>query len=204
MTSFDDLLSNVPVAQIASKLGVDEATATTAINAAVPVLLGGFQAQAGNPDVGLNLEGEVANQPATLLDGGVDIDQVDVDNGSQIVDQTFGAEKNTVISALGGVGGGNGQDLMAKLLPMLAPIVLAYLSKKMLGGGAAGGAPATETAAAGGGAGPLGDILGSLLGGATGGKGGAGGLGDILGKAVGQNAGSVLGNVLGGLLGGKK
>ncbi|MEV6070058.1 DUF937 domain-containing protein [Nocardia sp. NPDC052001] len=199
MTSFDDLLSNVPVAQIADKLGVDEATATTAINAAIPVLLGGFQAQAGNPDEGLNLEGEVANQPHGLLDGGVDIDKVDVDNGSQIVDQTFGAEKNTVISALGNVGGGNAQDLMAKLLPLLAPIVLAYLGKKAMGGGGAatGGG---ETAAAG--SGGIGDILGSLLGGATGGKGG-GGLGDILGKAVGQNAGNVLGNVLGGLLGKK-
>lgn len=201
MTSFDDLLSNVPVAQIADKLGVDEATATTAINAAIPVLLGGFQAQAGNPEVGLNLEGEVANHPLGLLDGGVDIDQVDTATGSQIVDQTFGTEKNTVISALGGGGGAQGQELMAKLLPMLAPIVIAYLGKKMLGGGAA--APA-DTAAAGGSGGGIGDILGSLLGGATGGKGGAGGLSDILGKAVGQNAGSVLGNVLGGLLGGKK
>ncbi|WP_067568409.1 DUF937 domain-containing protein [Nocardia acidivorans] len=197
MTSFDDLLSNVPVAQIADKLGVDEATATTAINAAIPVLLGGFQAQAGNPDVGLNLEGEVANQPLGLLDGGVDITQVDTENGNQIVDQTFGTEKNTVISALGNVGGGNAQDLMAKLLPMLAPIVLAYLGKKAMGGG--GAATGGETAAGGGG---IGDILGSLLGGAAGGKGG-GGLGDILGKAVGQNAGNVLGNVLGGLLGKK-
>ncbi|WP_330183593.1 DUF937 domain-containing protein [Nocardia sp. NBC_01503] len=198
MTSFDDLLSNVPVAQIADKLGVDEATATTAINAAIPVLLGGFQAQAGNPDVGLNLEGEVANQPHGLLDGGVDINQVDTENGNQIVDQTFGTEKNTVISALGNVGGGNAQDLMAKLLPMLAPIVLAYLGKKAMGGG--GAATGGEAAASGGGG--IGDILGSLLGGATGGKGG-GGLGDILGKAVGQNAGNVLGNVLGGLLGKK-
>ncbi|MGW3539683.1 DUF937 domain-containing protein [Nocardia niigatensis] len=194
MTSFDDLLSNVPVAQIAERLGVDEATAKTAIDAAVPVLLGGFQAQAGNPEVGLNLENEVANQPHGLLDGGVDIDQVDVSNGSQIVDQTFGAEKNTVLSALGNVGGSNiSQDLMGKLLPMLAPIVLAYLSKKALGGGNGAGAPSS---------GGIGDLLGSLLGGATGGNAG-GGLGDILGKAVGQNAGSVLGSVLGGLLGRK-
>ncbi|WP_040803518.1 DUF937 domain-containing protein [Nocardia concava] len=196
MTSFDDLLSQVPVAQIAEKLGVDEATAKTAIDAAVPVLLGGFQAQAGNPETGLNLENEVANQPHALLDGGVDIDQVDTNSGSQIVDQTFGAEKNTVISALGNVGGSAiSQDLMGKLLPMLAPIVLAYLGKKALGGG--GGGAAAESSSGG-----IGDILGSLLGGATGGN-KSGGLGDILGKAMGQNAGNVLGNVLGGLLGKK-
>ncbi|MEU6581984.1 DUF937 domain-containing protein [Nocardia sp. NPDC046763] len=194
MTSFDDLLSNVPVAQIAEKLGVDEATAKTAIDAAVPVLLGGFQTQVGNPEVGLNLESEVAGQPHGLLDGGVDMSQVDVSNGNQIVDQTFGAEKNTVISALGNVGGNNiSQDLMGNLLPMLAPIVLAYLGKKALsGGGGAAGQPG----------GGIGDLLGSLLGGATGGNSG-GGPGDIPGRAVGQNAGSVLGNVLGGLLGKK-
>ncbi|MTE11308.1 DUF937 domain-containing protein [Nocardia aurantiaca] len=192
MTSFDDLLANVPVAQIAEKLGVDEATAKTAIDAAVPVLLGGFQTQAGNPDVGLNLENEVANQPHGLLDGGVDIDQVDVVNGSQIVDQTFGADKNTVINALGNVGGSDiSQDLIGRLLPMLAPIVLAYLSGKALGGVAA------EP-----GGGGLGDILGGLLGGATGGNTG-GDLGSILGKAVGRNAGSALGTVLGDLLGKK-
>ncbi|MFF0631000.1 DUF937 domain-containing protein [Nocardia sp. NPDC004151] len=198
MTSFDDLLSQVPIAQIAEQLGVDEATAKTAVGAAVPVLLGGFQAQAGNPEVGLNLENEVANQPLGLLDGGVDMSQVDTSTGSQIIDQTFGAEKNTVISALGNVGGSNiSGDLMGKLLPMLAPIVLAYLGKKMLGGGGAAAQPGAA------GAGGLGDILGSLLGGATSGQGGTGGLGDILGKAMGQNAGGVLGSVLGGLLGKK-
>lgn len=203
MTSFDDLLSQVPVAQIADKLGVDQATATTAIGAAIPVLLGGFQAKAGNPDAAAHLEGEIAKQPDDLLEGGVDIEQVDTTAGNQVVEQTFGAETNTVMSALGNVGGSAiTQDLMSKLLPMLAPIVLAYVGKKMLGGAGAGGGAATGTQASGGG---IGDILGSLLGGATGGgQGGSGGLGDILGKAVGQNAGSVLGNVLGGLLGGKK
>lgn len=199
MTSFDDLLSQVPVSQIASKLGVDEATANTAIQSAIPVLLGGLQAKASNPEAATAIEGEIAKQPDDLLDGGVDIEQVDVDGGNQIVDQTFGAEKNTVISALGDVGGA-GNDLMGKLMPMLAPIVLAYLGKKMLGGGAAGGGAATQASGGGG----LGDILGGLLGGATQGGNASGGLGGALGDALGKNAGSVLGNVLGGLLGGKK
>lgn len=199
MTSFDDLLSQVPVSQIASKLGVDEATANTAIQSAIPVLLGGLQAKASNPEAASAIEGEIAKQPDDLLEGGVDIEQVDVDGGNQIVDQTFGAEKNTVISALGDVGGA-GNDLMGKLMPMLAPIVLAYLGKKMLGGGAAGGGAATQASGGGG----LGDILGGLLGGATQGGNAGGGLGGALGDALGKNAGSVLGNVLGGLLGGKK
>ncbi|MFI6870420.1 DUF937 domain-containing protein [Nocardia sp. NPDC050406] len=197
MTSFDDLLSQVPVSQIATKLGVDEATANTAIKAAIPVLLGGLQAKASNPEAAAAIEGEIAKQPDDLLDGGVDIEQVDVAGGHQIVDQTFGTEKNTVINALGDVGGA-GNDLMGKLMPMLAPIVLAYLGKKVMGGTGTGTAAQS-------GAGGLGDILGSLLGGATGGSGNAsGGLGGVLGDALGKNAGNVLGNVLGGLLGGKK
>ncbi|NNH76088.1 DUF937 domain-containing protein [Nocardia uniformis] len=199
MTSFDDLLSQVPVSQIATKLGVDEATANTAIAAAIPVLLGGLQAKASNPEAAGAIEGEIAKQPDDLLDGGVDIEQVDVDGGHQIVDQTFGTEKSTVISALGDVGGA-GNDLMGKLMPMLAPIVLAYIGKKMLGGGAVADAGATTQATGGG----LGDILGGLLGGATQGGNAAGGLGGVLGDALGKNAGGVLGNVLGGLLGGKK
>ncbi|MER7849506.1 DUF937 domain-containing protein [Kitasatospora sp. NPDC096077] len=50
MSSFDDLLAQVPIAQIASKLGVDEKTATNAVVAALPTLLGGLQANANKPE----------------------------------------------------------------------------------------------------------------------------------------------------------
>ncbi|MFQ6397792.1 DUF937 domain-containing protein [Nocardia sp. KC 131] len=50
MTSFDDLLSQVPITQIAEKLGVDENTATTAVKAALPTLLGGLQANTAQPE----------------------------------------------------------------------------------------------------------------------------------------------------------
>ncbi|WP_330252027.1 DUF937 domain-containing protein [Nocardia sp. NBC_00565] len=187
MTSFDDLLSQVPIAQIADKLGVDQATATNAVKAALPTLLGGLQAKATEPEGAASLAGAL-DQHGDLVEGegAVDIDQVDVGDGSKIVDKVFGAEKNTVISALGATKSAGCNDLVAKLLPMLAPIVMAYLAKQMSGGDAA--APQTQSG------GGIGDILGSLLGG----SGKSGGIGGAIGEALAKNADGALGGLFGG------
>ncbi|MFE3542578.1 DUF937 domain-containing protein [Nocardia sp. NPDC059177] len=195
MTSFDDLLSQVPIAQIADQLGVDQATATTAVTAALPTLLGGLQANAAQPQGAAALLGALDNHGGLVEGAGaVDLNQVDVADGEKIVDNVFGSEKNTVISALGGTGEAGGSALIGKLLPILAPIVLAYLAKQVTGGG---GAAAPAPQASGGG---LGDLLGGLLGGA----GSTGGLGGMIGDALSKNSGGALGSVLGGLLGGKR
>ncbi|MBC7301759.1 MAG: DUF937 domain-containing protein [Nocardia sp.] len=197
MTSFDDLLSQVPIAQIADQLGVDQATATTAVQAALPTLLGGLQANAAQPQGAASLLGALDNHGGLVEgQGAVDLQQVDVGDGEKIVDNVFGGEKNTVISALGAGGGTGGNDLIGKLLPILAPIVLAYLAKQLTGGGTAA-APAPQQTQAGGG---LGDLLGGLLGGSS----NTGGLGGVIGEALSKNAGGALGSVLGGLLGGKR
>jgi hypothetical protein len=197
MTSFDDLLSQVPIAQIADQLGVDQATATTAVQAALPTLLGGLQVNANEPQGAASLLGALDDHGGLVEgEGAVDLGQVDVGDGEKIVDNVFGSEKNTVISALGGTGGTGGNDLIGKLLPILAPIVLAYLAKQMTGGGAAAPAPQQQPTGGGG----LGDLLGGLLGG----SGNAGGLGGVIGDALAKNAGGGLGSILGGLLGGKR
>ncbi|MFD6390971.1 DUF937 domain-containing protein [Nocardia sp. NPDC060259] len=196
MTSFDDLLSQVPIAQIADQLGVDQATATNAVQAALPTLLGGLQANAAEPRGAASLLGALDNHGGLVEgDGAVDLRQVDVADGEKIVDNVFGDEKNTVISALGGTGGTGGNDLIGKLLPILAPIVLAYVAKQLTGGGGAA-AQAPQPQASGGG---LGDLLGGLIGGST----NSGGLGGVIGEALSKNAGGGLGGILGGLLGGK-
>ncbi|MFC4124537.1 DUF937 domain-containing protein [Nocardia rhizosphaerae] len=196
MTSFDDLLSQVPIAQIADQLGVDQATATTAVQAALPTLLGGLQANATQPQGAASLLGAL-DQHGGLVEGegAVDLQQVDTADGEKIVNNVFGDEKNTVISALGDTAGTGGNDLIGKLMPILAPIVLAYVAKQLTGGGGGTAAPAPQ--ASGGG---LGDLLGGLLGGST----NSGGLGGAIGEALSKNAGGALGGILGGLLGGKR
>ena len=201
MTSFDELLSNVPVAQIAQRLGVDEATARTSVQAALPNLLGGIRTNASRPEGAAALMGALGRHDPGLVagEGSVDIGKVDAADGAKIVEKVFGGEKHTVSSALGATEGTGGNQLIAQLLPILAPIVLAYLSKHLLGGNAAPQpeAPAPAPTPSGGG---IGDILGGLLGGST----GNGGIGGVIGKAIAENAGAAIGSVLGGLLGGKR
>jgi hypothetical protein len=198
MASLDDLLSQIPISQIAAKLGVDEATATAAVKSAIPTLVGGLEANAQDPAGAASLESALTQHadPA-LLTGGVDIDQVDAADGEKIVSNVFGDNTNQVISALGDTGGAGGSNLIAKLLPILAPIVLAFVAKQFTGGGAA--APAQAQAGGGG----IGDLLGGLLGGGGQSAGGLGNvLGSLLGGASGGGAAGGIGDLLGGLLGG--
>ncbi len=192
MSTIDDLLSQLPIDQIASRLGVDPQTAQAAVEHALPALLGGLQANAQNPASAAALGNALSNHNSNLLDDGVDLDQVDAKDGSKIVGHVFGGQQDQVVSQLGSVSGLS-SGLIGKLLPMLAPIVMAYLAKQFFGGHGASTPSATATGggsapadASGSGGGGLADILGGLLGG-----GGAGGL----------DLGSILGS-LGGLLGG--
>lgn len=195
MASIDDLLSQIPIGQIAAKLGVDEATAETAVRSAIPTLVGGLEANSQDPAGAASLESALQKHADDgLLEGGIDIDQVDAADGEKIVSNVFGDNTNQVVSALGGVGGAGDSSLVSKLLPILAPIVLAYVAKQFGGGGAA--APAQAQSGGG-----LGDLLGGLLGG--GGQ-SAGGLGNVLGGLLGGSGGAAggIGDLLGGLLGG--
>jgi|ERR1700755_2762568 hypothetical protein len=187
MSGLEDLLAQIPTSDIANKIGVDEAEVNQAVQLLVPVLVGGLHENAQDPDHASKIE-SAADSHASLLDGGVNVDHVDQQEGQQAIARIFGGnDAAQVASALAG-GGGN-SDLLKQLLPILAPIVLAYVGKQLTG---KSGAPANE--AAGGGA--LNDVLGSILGGMGGNK----SLGSVLGNVLGSKAG----DILGGLLGGKK
>jgi hypothetical protein len=207
MAGLDDLFAEIPVQDIASKLGVDESEVNSAIQTLVPALVGGLQHNVQSDDIDSSkLESAVNTQAASgLLDGGVSVDQVDQHEGDKIVANIFGGnDSNQVASALAG-GGAGSSNLLKQLLPILAPIVLAYIGKQLTKGGGAA-APAQPQAQAAGGGG-LGEVLGSILGG-SGGGGGNNALGSILGSVLGGGgqggAGGALGDILGGLLGGKK
>ncbi|OBG87562.1 hypothetical protein A5733_09475 [Mycobacterium sp. NS-7484] len=205
MAGLDDLFAQIPVADIANKLGADEGEVSAAIKTLVPALVGGVaeNVQADNIDSS-DLESAVTAQGASgLLDGGVSVDQVDANEGNQIVSKIFGGNDSTqVASALSGAGAG-GSNLIKQLLPILAPIVLAYIGKQF----AQNNAPAQSAPQPQASSGGLGDILGSILGGAAGGGGGSNNpLGSILGSVLGGGGGqgNAIGEILGGLLGGKK
>jgi hypothetical protein len=200
MAELDDLINQIPVADIASKLGANEGEVNSAIRTLVPALVGGIQQNVEKDDIdSSDLESAVTQHGASgLLDGGVSVDQVDAKEGDQLVARIFGGnDSNQVASALSGTGAG-GSDLVKKLLPIITPIVLAYIGKKLTQGSAP--APTPQAAPSGGG---LTDILGSILGGGKP-SGGDNPLGSILGSVLGGDKGGAIGDILGGMLGGKK
>ena len=208
MAGLDDLLNQIPVADIASKLGADQGEVTQAIQTLVPTLLGTLHENVQADDIdSVQLEKTVIAEGQTdLLDGGVNVDQLDENQGNQMIASLFGGnDTNQVASALAG-GGAPGGDLIKRLLPMLAPIVLAYVGKQF--SQRQSGAGAQAQAAPGGGGGGIGDVLGSILGGASGGGAANNPLGSILGSVLGGGAaggqGGALGSILGGLLRGGK
>jgi hypothetical protein len=179
MDNVDEIVANIPMNALADQLGVDPGTAETAVRQALPALLGGLRANAADPSGEASLAGALEQHPPDLVEGGVDLNQVDPEDGEKIVGHIFGSNTDQVAQTLGGNLGGSG-DLIKKLLPLLAPIVLSYLSRRMRDGAAT---PGDQQG------GGLGDALGSILGG--------------LGAGSGQQTqgGSIL-DMLGGLLGG--
>ena len=205
MSQYEELLSAIPVSQLAQQVGADEAEVSAAVQQVLPALVGGLSMNARQPEGAAAL----TNALGSHTDDDVsDLNKVDTDDGAKIVNHIFGNQSDAVVSQLGGLGGGAGGGLVKKLLPILAPIVLSFLAKKLSASGGLGGA------------------MGDILGGATGqaptqadaapqqpaGQGGVGDLlGDLLGGAVGQNpqgkagdGGFGLDDLLGGLLGGKR
>jgi hypothetical protein len=209
MPSIDDLLDQLPLDQIAAQLGVDRATAESATRAALPALVEGMQANAQDQERAASLVRAIAGHaqsaaPDSLAD-------VDTDDGAKIVNHVFGDNTDAVVNQLGGLGGGS--ELVKKLLPLLAPLLMGFLAKQF-GGAAKESAGTLDSAddttgddSSGGG---IGDLLKGSLGGLFGdesgsdGGGSSGGLGDLLGGLLGGGSGSSgggLGDLLGGLLG---
>lgn len=192
--ALDALLSQVPVGELAAKLGVDEDTALAAVKQALPGLLGGLAVNASSDEGKAQLEGALSKHTPT--DGKISLDAIDEKDGEKIVKHVLGDKQDAVANALGQQAGNAGiAKLIPMLLPLLAPIVMQFLAGKKQQ------APAQAEEAGGG----IGDVLGGLLGGLTGGgqaKSQSGGIGDLLGGLLGGGGGKAQGGGIGGLLGG--
>ena len=118
MAGLEDLYNQIPVADIASKLGADQGEVNQAIQTLVPTLLGSIQHNVVAEDIDSSkLESAIAAEGASgLIDGGVNVDDVDTGQGEQFVARIFGGnDTNQVASALAGTGAGGG-DLIKRLL----------------------------------------------------------------------------------------
>ena len=169
MAGIEDLLNQIPLDQIAGQLGLDPDQARSAAESGLGALMKGMEANAQDPNGAASLAGALSDHSQNDVSSLAAIDTAD---GQKIVQNIFGDNTDAVMSALGDTGGGS--STFAKLLPMLAPIVMSFLGRKMAGGGQAAGANA------GSGGGGLADVLGGMLGGGSG-----GGLADVLGGMLG-------------------
>lgn len=128
-------LQGAPARQVADQLGIDPAQASSAIGTALPLLLGALGRNASQP------------QGAQALLGALQKDHAGLDVGSVLgsVLGGGGGGASNVEGLLGHIFGGNRQRAQAgvaqatglqqgqasQLLKILAPIVMAYLARRM-------------------------------------------------------------------------
>lgn len=163
------------VRQLGSQLGLDEAQTASALSALVPALSAGLRQNAQSPD-GLSgllsaLSGgahqRYIDDPAALGDAGT------VADGNGILSHVLGSkEVSRQVAAQAGAQTGIGPEVMKRMLPLVAALVMGAMSQRAASGG--GVSPASPT--------------------------GAGGLLEMLGGALDQNRdGSAIDDILGGL-----
>ncbi|WP_285813941.1 MULTISPECIES: DUF937 domain-containing protein [unclassified Microbacterium] len=196
----DEILKQVPIGDIAQKLGVSEDVARQAVQEGGAALIGGLAKNAESPEGSAAIEAALAKHDG--FSGASSLDDVDEADGEKIVSHVFGGNADQVAQTLTSDQKTAGIDF-GKLLPILAPIVMGLIANGQKGSTGGGGG--------------LGDILGGLLGGGQQqgqAAGTGGGLGDILGGLGGLlggggsgssgGGGIDIGGLIGGLLGGKK
>lgn len=183
MADLSSLLKQIPVGDIAAQLGIDENVAQAAVEQVVPGLVAGLAANAADPERSASLTNAVSHDR-----GGVPkkVADVDVEDGKKIVRNVYGENQDAVVTKLAAAKASSGvtDTIIQQILPIVAPIVLAWIANQFLGKKEE--APTEEA----GGGNILGDLLGGLLGGGSSSSssnsgGGLGGLGDLLGGLLG-------------------
>ena len=132
-------LKGAPLQQMAQQLGASPAQTQDAVGAALPLLLGTLGRNAAQPQGAMDLFGalqrdhsgapDLGDLLGSLLGGGGG-GQTD---GAAILGHIFGGQQQRAEAGLGqatGLGANAGQ-----LLQMLAPIVMAFLAKRLQSGG---------------------------------------------------------------------
>jgi hypothetical protein len=197
MSDIDDLFSDLPIGDIAKQLGVSTDEAKSGIALALPALFSGLQANAADPKGKASLLSALQEKDTSLVDGRISLADVDTKDGKKIVKHIFGSSTKDVAATLGSKSAVS-SSTMKSLMAILAPIVLAYLVKKLTGEDSK---PTSKSSGGG-----IGDILGQVLAGTSGG--GGGGIGDILGQVLGgtssskSSSTSAITDIIGDLLGG--
>lgn len=204
-------LEGAPLQQISQQLGIGRTQAAGAVSAALPLLIGALGKNASQPQGAEALFGALQRDHAggggdlgSLLGmvlGGAQSRQTD---GAGMLGHIFGGQQDRAEQHLGEATGLGG-DRAGMLMKILAPMVMAYLAKRMFGGQDSGGAAMGMA-----GGNPTAQVLGAILGQEQQQVRQQGGLGGgLLGAVLDQDGDGQLGlgdllKIGGGLLGGKR
>jgi hypothetical protein len=133
MSLLDELKQSLgpnALAEISAKLGTDPSTTHSAVNTALPVLLGALANNASTPAGASALDTALAkDHDGSALDNVSSVlSNLGGGTGGSILGHMFGARQGTVANGIGQATGLDSGKIM-QLLAMLAPIVMGVLGK---------------------------------------------------------------------------
>ena len=148
-TLFQQLQQGQGLQQVSQQLGVEPAQATTAVQSALPLLLGALGQNASSPQGAQSLLNALQRDhaPTAAGSGGFDLGGIlgavlggtggQASNGSGILGHVFGGQSPQAAELLGRKTGlDTGQS--SQLLTLLAPIVMSFLAQRFAQQGNAG------------------------------------------------------------------
>jgi hypothetical protein len=147
------------VRQLGSQLGLDDAQTASALSALVPALSAGLRQNVQSPDGLSGLIGALSggshrryiDDPTALAEAGT------IADGNGILGHVLGSkEVSRQVAAQAGAQTGLGPEVMKRMLPLVATLVMGAMSRQA----ATGGAPSLTSGA---GAGGLLEMLGGAL-----------------------------------------
>ena len=175
------------VNQLGRQFGLNDDQVTSALSALVPALAGGFAQNAAGGGLDGLLGALAGGRHAGYLDDLASLAQPSTTaDGNGILGHVLGSKDvSRQVAVQAAASSGVGADILKKMLPVLATVLMGALAKGQLGGGSQ-----LDRGQAGlGGGGSILDMLGPLLGGGAGSGGGGGLVSDILGGVLGKMLG---------------
>lgn len=123
-------LTPATIQQMSASIGADPATTSKAVSMALPALLGGLTRNASKPQGAQDLDRALNDHNGSILDnlGGLLGGAASGGIGGAILGHIFGSRRGPVEQGVGKATGLDAQQV-AKLLMMLAPIVMGVLGR---------------------------------------------------------------------------
>ena len=144
---FQQLQQGQGLQQVSRQLGIEPAQASSAVGAALPLLLGAMGRNAQQPEGAAALLGALQRDHAPAAGGGFDLGGLlgsvlgggggNATNGAGILGHVFGDNSDRAAQGLSQATGLDSSKT-SQLLAILAPIVMSYLAQRFANGGNAG------------------------------------------------------------------